>query len=223
MQRVVGNTQPTIQDLDITQFGYCVTVPAELWQVAAIYEAGGIRRLEEESENWWGKHDLTALALKYQQSGDLIVRTTHLDEPAFERSAAGNIYSNPYKPIVATAVITKDAHHDIELWSEVSDITDSIHIHRLATHPNFYGQRHGEALIASIAFGSHYQRHDRPYIRLDCAAEATKLRQYYEQRIGMACVGEAIRSSGYHAALYEAPISQLFPAHWLSSAVQQAA
>ena len=125
-------------------------------------------------------------------------------------------FADPEKPwqVTATAVVTRDLPLDIETWGEFDDPTNALYIHRFATHPRFRGYRQGEALLAAIAAGHAYERQKRPYIRLDCDANATRLRRYYEMCIGMVCVGEVSRSSGYTGALYQAHGDDMVPYDW---------
>lgn len=205
------NDFQTLDELPLDAFCYGTASPDMLPAVAEAYRAGAELRATQEHVDWWSTQGYMQVADRLYRQGSLVVRPTRLC-----------LASEVLAPITATAAIFKDHPSDVELWSDYRDTRQSLHVHRLATHPDFRGRREGEALLATIAYGSLCNAAQRPYLRLDCAAEAEQLRSFYEERIGLRCVGEYARHTGYRAALYEARLEEVVPNSWLYSSQRAA-
>jgi ribosomal protein S18 acetylase RimI-like enzyme len=89
--------------------------------------------------------------------------------PAFDH---GDRHQEP-KPI---ATVSLDDRADPEFWGRQKD--DAGYVHRLAVRRRFAGREVGAVLLDFA--GDQVAARGKPWLRLDCHKENTKLHRYYE-------------------------------------------
>ena len=140
---------------------------------------------------------LRASALSFEQRGLPMWTQDSLSPERLERQYSGGqgyLGWLAHQPVAAMILLPGDP----TFWPE-DPAGEALYLHKLAVHPGWRARGLGAHMIAAAILET--RAAERPWLRLDTAAERPKLRAIYEAR-GFVCVREG-SMDGWPAAWYE--------------------
>jgi GNAT superfamily N-acetyltransferase len=125
-------------------------------------------------------HDIDAMMALYEAARTLQTEKQMVVWPFFDRSFLEKEVEaqRQWKLVIHQTIVCNwtITYEDKEIWEE-RDLDDAIYIHRIATHPGYYGNRYIDVIIQWAK--EHAALINKQYIRLDTLGNNTKLIQHY--------------------------------------------
>ncbi|WP_447608641.1 GNAT family N-acetyltransferase [Chryseobacterium sp. M5A1_1a] len=124
--------------------------------------------------------DIDDILTLYKMASDFKKKVSGIQWPEFERSMieTETLENRLFKITVdqQVACVWSITFDDLQVWEEKNE-DPAIYIHRIATNPNFRGQRFVEQIVEwSKQFA---KDHHKLYVRMDTTAGNQRLNDYY--------------------------------------------